>query len=335
MTYCRFFSLHICNEWKYAFLNLAVAPRTLRCSTDSKRLRFDIINSSRCFLKLSSSSSESVDDEDIEANSSFFWSSPNACILKARSQKASFALTYWFSVAIILYWDRNEQQLTKCHSRSGNPLDLTIWVTTAKMAINVLGAQVRFLTTEQFFSSSSNMKNQSCCISKNFLQKQMYFPWVARKVTPAKIAKSIFRCNRRQLSLSYLRSLAYSSIKMPDLFMQKWHWRPAVVQQHSFCYHRLGNHCHLGSTPHHLLIKHKTYAYFDMTARQNASRKSAPEAIRLLNWKLYQAHFVNRFLSGLLLSAPLICSCFPLHCWTCAVTTSITEFLFFKNNFWS
>jgi len=35
---------------------------------------------------------------------------------------------------------------------------------------------------------------------------------------------------------------------MPDLHMQKWHWRPADVQQHSsFCYPTLGAHCHLGS----------------------------------------------------------------------------------------
>jgi len=39
-------------------------------------------------------------------------------------------------------------------------------VTTAKIAINVSGAQARFWTTQKIFSSSYDMKKQTCCISK-------------------------------------------------------------------------------------------------------------------------------------------------------------------------
>jgi len=73
---------------------------------------------------------------------------------------------------------------------------------------------------------------------------------------------------------------ACSSIKIPDvLFMQIWHWRAAVVQQHSFCYQTLGTHCHRGCSPLKIYTK---YAYFDRTARHNASKKSDTEGIRLI-----------------------------------------------------
>jgi len=52
------------------------------------------------------------------------------------------------------------------------------------------------------------------------------------------------------------RCKACSSIKMSELFVEKWHWRPAVVQHHSFCYyHTLGTHCHLGSNAPPPLLK--------------------------------------------------------------------------------
>jgi len=40
-------------------------------------------------------------------------------------------------------------------------------VTIAKIEINVLRAQAHFSTTHQLFSSSSDMKKQTCCISEN------------------------------------------------------------------------------------------------------------------------------------------------------------------------
>jgi len=52
-----------------------------------------------------------------------------------------------------------------------------MWVTTAKITINVSGAQAHFSTTQQIFSSSSDPKKQTC-ISNLFIyfffQKQIF-----------------------------------------------------------------------------------------------------------------------------------------------------------------
>jgi len=99
---------------------------------------------------------------------------------------------------------------------------------------------------------------------------------------------------------------------MPDLHMQKWHWRPADVQQHSsFCYPTLGAHCHLGSNIP-LTSKYKTHAYFGRTALQKASIKSATQGIRLIKW--VQAKLVNSFLSnsGVYCICKISCTRVPL-----------------------
>ena len=58
---------------------------------------------------------------------------------------------------------------------SGNPQKLNLWVTPTKMANDALGAQAYFSTIQQLFSSSSDMKKQTCCISnkKYFILEMM------------------------------------------------------------------------------------------------------------------------------------------------------------------
>jgi len=56
---------------------------------------------------------------------------------------------------------------------SGTISDHTKWVTDVKIEINVLGAQAHFPTAQQLFSTSYDMKKQTCCISK--IEICMYF----------------------------------------------------------------------------------------------------------------------------------------------------------------
>jgi len=61
------------------------------------------------------------------------------------------------------------------------------------MAPDILGAQAHFSTTQKLYSSSSDLKNTICRISKYIpFQKETYSPyrmWEVRKVPQAKMAK--------------------------------------------------------------------------------------------------------------------------------------------------
>jgi len=100
-----------------------------------------------------------------------------------------------------------------------------------------------FFKTQQLFSRSSDRKKQTCCISKYvyfFKYKHISFQtiWEAHKVAPTKMANFLLQAQPRlTMSRVHRHSLSYqgipsgqgyeacSSIKMPDLLMQKWHWR--------------------------------------------------------------------------------------------------------------
>jgi len=51
-------------------------------------------------------------------------------------------------------------------ARSGNLKNSITKVSITKMIPNILGAHAHFSTTQQLFSSSSDPKKQTCCISK-------------------------------------------------------------------------------------------------------------------------------------------------------------------------
>ena len=63
------------------------------------------------------------------------------------------------------------------------------------MTNNILQAQVHIWTTQQVFSSLSDPKKQTFCISKTiFFENQHTFQKQARKVPPAKWQNSFFYC---------------------------------------------------------------------------------------------------------------------------------------------
>ena len=75
-----------------------------------------------------------------------------------------------------------------------------MWVTTAKITINVSGAQAHFSTTQQIFSSSSDPKKQICISNLLFFFfSETDFPWEVHKVAPAKMEKFLLQCNRGSL----------------------------------------------------------------------------------------------------------------------------------------
>jgi len=65
---------------------------------------------------------------------------------------------------------------------------------------------------------------------------------------------------------------------MPDFFIQK----NALETSRTIFFHTLDMHCHISSN-RPFPKKYKIYAYFDRTALQNASRKSATEGITLIS----------------------------------------------------
>ena len=100
-------------------------------------------------------------------------------------------------------------------------------------------------------------------------------------MTPAKMAKFLLQVqprlttNEQSASTKLVSSANYlvgrsheacSSIKMPDLFMQKWHWRPDVVHQHSFCYRTLGAHWLFSQNTKRV---HISIGLLDRTLRKN------------------------------------------------------------------
>jgi len=93
--------------------------------------------------------------------------------------------------------------------------------------------QRRFKSTGTFFQQLSNhfqahltekanLKYFDICI---FFSKK-YFPWEARKVTPAKMAKLVYKCNRGSYSMSHLRWLSLSYQRIPY-----WHTDTKLVRR--------------------------------------------------------------------------------------------------------
>jgi len=69
---------------------------------------------------------------------------------------------------------------------------MTVWVTIAKMTINVLRAQEHFSRTRQF-QAYLTRKKQNLYFDRYRFFKNKHFPWEARKVTPAKKTKFLLQ----------------------------------------------------------------------------------------------------------------------------------------------
>ena len=96
---------------------------------------------------------------------------------------------------------------------------------------------------------------------------QYYFVVCAHKVPIAKIAKFL---------LQGMKSRGWSccsSIKMSNMFMQKWHWRPRAQLLFSNVRHALPSW-----QKHPLSQKIQNYANFDRTARQNDKKQLLRES---------------------------------------------------------
>ena len=162
------------------------------------------------------------------------------------------------------------------------PLAATI---PTKMANDVLGAQAHFSTTQQSFSSSSDMKKQTCGISTYIsFSRNKNFLWEARKVTPPNMIKIFFysvakvnygppASTTTVLSVISLMGRSYDASTK-----KKWQWKPDVLQQLFIT--REEPAAILAVTP--LLKKCRRYAYFVRTTRQD-SKKSAGGGTRSIN----------------------------------------------------
>ena len=100
----------------------------------------------------------------------------------------------------------------KFYTPRRSPLNVTIWLVTAKTAINVLGAQAHFSTTQQVFTSSSDMNKQNCCtvFRNSFFKNKHIFCGRSTRLIPAKMAKFFLqvKCEQPRLAMSHLRRLS-------------------------------------------------------------------------------------------------------------------------------
>jgi len=154
--------------------------------------------------------------------------------------------------------------------------------------------QMTFLKHRRIFQQLRNhfqahlTRKSKLLVFRNIHFYKTHFPWEARRVTPAKMAKISFTVqprlamsHSRRLNLFYRRILSWETVTKLARPSEKMALEIRCSTTAQILHHTWGTCCHFGSNPLYS-TNAKLYAYFHRTVRHNASKKSVTDRIMLI-----------------------------------------------------